>query len=485
MRGSLSRRVLGLVLLNLILIAAVLAAFAQWQFGLSVESLLLGPARDRIGSIANAIARNLDSTPYQGRAALLSSYSARYGADIFLVTPFGESLTGSEVILPPALMDRLRGGTGPVDGDDLDPEGPAAGPPGRGRGLPREKAFLTITRQPLLYWVGVRIPTPGPDGERGIPGVLLLRTNSVFNSRLFFGWRSLVLLAMALGSAALVCWVPFLRGIARSIRQMDQATEAIAEGRFDVQVTHHRGDELGHLGAQINRMAARLEGFVKHQKRFLGDIAHELCAPIARIQFALGILEQRAGDAHQADVDVLREEIQEMSALVNELLMFSKAGMHPAETPLKRVEVAAVVNRAVAQQVPGQAEWRIAVDPELAVAAHEPYLLRAISNLLRNAVRYAGDAGPITIAARSAGEQVVITVSDCGSGLPEESVDQVFAPFYRLESARTRDTGGVGLGLAIAKSCVEACRGTIACRNRQPSGLEVTITLAQARAIRT
>src|SRR5580692_5580160 len=208
MRGSLSRRVLGLVLLNLILIAAVLAAFAQWQFGLSVESLLLGPARDRIGSIANAIARNLDSTPYQGRAALLSSYSARYGADIFLVTPFGESLTGSEVILPPALMDRLRGGTGPMDGDDLDPEGPAAGPPGRGRGLPREKAFLTITRQPLLYWVGVRIPTPGPDGERGIPGVLLLRTNSVFNSRLFFGWRSLVLLAMALGSAALVCWVP-------------------------------------------------------------------------------------------------------------------------------------------------------------------------------------------------------------------------------------------------------------------------------------
>jgi two-component system sensor histidine kinase CpxA len=261
---------------------------------------------------------------------------------------------------------------------------------------------------------------------------------------------------------------------------MDHATEAIAEGRFDVQVTHSRRDELGHLGAQINRMAARLEGFVKHQKRFLGDIAHELCAPIARIQFALGILEQRAGDAHQADVDVLREEIQEMSALVNELLMFSKAGMQPVETPLKRVDIASVVNRAIAQQVPGQAEWMVAIEPDLAAAAHEPYLLRAISNLLRNAVRYAGDAGPITVTARSAGDQVVLTVTDCGPGLPEESVNEVFAPFYRLESARTRDTGGVGLGLAIARSCVEACHGTIACRNRQPSGLEVTITLARA-----
>src|SRR5580658_7152220 len=104
MRASLSRRILGLVLLNLILVAAVLAGFAQWQFGLSAESLLLGPARDRIGAITNAIARSLDSTPYQGRTALLSTYAARYGVDIFLVTPFGESLTGTEVDLPLAVM---------------------------------------------------------------------------------------------------------------------------------------------------------------------------------------------------------------------------------------------------------------------------------------------------------------------------------------------------------------------------------------------
>lgn len=475
----LSRKILALAALNLIFIAAVLAAFAQWQFGLSVESLLLGPARDRIGALTNAIARSLDSTPYRDRAALLAADSSRYGMDIFLVTPFGESLTGTLVNLPAPLMERLQGPPGP-DGGEAGPEGP-----GRGFGMPRQQAFLTITRNPLLYWVGVRIPTSGPDGEMGVPGVLLLRTNSIFNSRLFFDWRSLVLLIAALGAIALVCWLPFVHGVTRSIGQMDCATAEIAEGRFDVHVTPNRRDELGHLGEQINRLAARLEGFVKHQKRFLGDIAHELCAPIARIQFALGILEQRAGEAHQADVHVLREEIQEMSALVNELLMFSRAGMQHVETPLTRLDLGALISRAMAQQVPGQAEWIVAVEPELTVDANEPYLVRAISNLLRNAVRYAGDAGPITIVAKRAGANVVITVADCGPGLPEESVDQVFAPFYRLESARTRESGGVGLGLAIAKNCVEACRGTIACRNRQPAGLEVAITLKPPGAIRT
>jgi two-component system sensor histidine kinase CpxA len=261
---------------------------------------------------------------------------------------------------------------------------------------------------------------------------------------------------------------------------MDLATEAIAQGRFDTHLRDRRSDELGHLAQQINRMATRLEGFVKHQKRFLGDIAHELSAPIARIQFALGILEQRVDEAHQTHVAVLREEIQEMSELVHELLMFSKAGMQPAAVPLKPVILSAVVQRAISHQVPGSSTIRVDVDPSLTVNAHEPYILRTISNLLRNALRYAGDDGPITVSARRDSSQVLITIADSGPGLPEESLEQIFEPFYRPEASRSRDTGGAGLGLAIVKSCVEACHGTVTCRNRLPSGLEVTISLEAA-----
>jgi two-component system sensor histidine kinase CpxA len=290
----------------------------------------------------------------------------------------------------------------------------------------------------------------------------------------------------ALAAVALLCWWPFVRGVTGSIRQMDHATEQIAQGRFDRHVILERRDELGHLGEQINRMAGRLAGFVKHQKRFLGDIAHELSAPIARIQFALGILEQRVDSPQQTHVAALRDEIQEMSALVNELLAFSKAGMQPDQAPLKSVELAPIVARAISHQVPGSGAIQADIPPRLFVMAHEPYLLRAISNLLRNALRYAGEAGPIVVSARAEtnaeGSPVTLTVADCGPGLPEESLDEVFAPFYRPEASRSRDTGGAGLGLAIVKSCVEACRGTVVCRNRKPSGLEVAISLIGAEA---
>jgi two-component system sensor histidine kinase CpxA len=104
-------------------------------------------------------------------------------------------------------------------------------------------------------------------------------------------------------------------------------------------------------------------------------------------------------------------------------------------------------------------------------------LLRALSNLIRNAVRYAGTDGPITISARRDGNSVTITVADSGPGLPMEEFDRVFTPFYRLDASRTRETGGAGLGLAIVKSCVEASGGTVQCRNREPHGLEVEIRL--------
>jgi len=104
-------------------------------------------------------------------------------------------------------------------------------------------------------------------------------------------------------------------------------------------------------------------------------------------------------------------------------------------------------------------------------------LERSISNLIRNAIRYAGEAGPITVRASLEGKRAVVAVSDCGPGLPEDQLERIFAPFYRPEEARTRETGGSGLGLAIVKSCVEACRGDIECRNVKPHGLEVRIRL--------
>jgi len=104
-------------------------------------------------------------------------------------------------------------------------------------------------------------------------------------------------------------------------------------------------------------------------------------------------------------------------------------------------------------------------------------LSRALANVVRNAVRYAGNAGTISVAAETGGNQVKIAVTDHGAGVPAEALEKLFDPFYRLESDRSRQTGGSGLGLAIVKTCIEACRGKVTAENLSPKGFAVNIAL--------
>jgi two-component system sensor histidine kinase CpxA len=121
------------------------------------------------------------------------------------------------------------------------------------------------------------------------------------------------------------------------------------------------------------------------------------------------------------------------------------------------------------------------LDERTDVLAHPEYLFRSLANVVRNAIRYAGDFGPIVISAQEKDGMVSITVADQGPGIPEAELESVLKPFYRPELARQRETGGVGLGLAIVQTCIEACGGTIHCRNRSPKGLEVEIKLPIAQ----
>ena len=117
------------------------------------------------------------------------------------------------------------------------------------------------------------------------------------------------------------------------------------------------------------------------------------------------------------------------------------------------------------------------VDERTEVMAHPEYLFRSLANVVRNAIRYAGECGPIEISALAKDGMVLISVADQGPGIPEAELEAVFKPFYRPEDARQRETGGVGLGLAIVRTCIEACGGTVHCHNRPPKGLEVEMRL--------
>jgi len=467
---TLARKIALLGLANVALAGGLLLVFGNLHYGLGAEAFLVGPARDRVLGIANAfqlaLARQQDPT------AVLARFGQQYDSTVAVSDPDGRVLWGQPMAVPAGVVDRMH---------ERPPGAPPPPPPGseednprrkkKGmKGPPREPLFLVVTRQPTYYWTVLRIPLELPEGHR--PGMLVLRSATLWNSELFFNWRPWLALGAGLLGVTILCWWPFLRRLTRTIAQLDRATAQIALGRFDTRVQDvHRQDELGHLSGQINQMAQRLDDFVRSQKRFLGDTAHELSAPIARVQFALGILEQKV--ENERSVLALREEVQEMSELVSELLSFSRIGLEPGSTERHPLDLAALVRRAAEREnVPATLD----IAPGLTALAHERYLLRAVGNLIRNAQRYAGE-GIITVRGFQQGGQAVLLVEDEGPGLPPDSLGQIFEPFYRPQSSRSRESGGVGLGLAIVRNCVEASGGTVTCRNRAPRGLEVRIAL--------
>jgi two-component system sensor histidine kinase CpxA len=476
-RHSISTEIFLLASGNLALLVLVFVVFARFQLHLEFNSFLFG-AQDRVVSLARQLTLDLEETPAQSRDELLRRYKGMYRVEFYLFENPAIQIGGPPVDLPPAVMDEMR--KPPPRRADPPPPRREDGrgdfehrpPPGRGPGN-GPPLFEVSTSGPTSYWVGARIPIREPAQEEQ-PGTLLMTSPSFLGTPLFFDFKPWLAISGAIILVSVLCWLPFIRGLTRAVTQMSKVTGDIAEGRFDHQLPDSRRDELGVLAAGINRMASRLSGFVYGQKRFLGDIAHELCAPIARIQFALGILEHRT---EPGTVDDLQDEVRQMSSLVAELLSFSKTGMQLSARPLVSVNVARIVNEAVARE---GVQAEIAIDEGLTAMAAPESLSRAIANLLRNAVRYAGQEGPVALTGRREGSEISITVADHGPGLPEEEVDRVFTPFYRVETSRDRASGGVGLGLAIVKNCVEACKGTVRCRNRVPSGLAVEIRLASA-----
>jgi two-component system sensor histidine kinase CpxA len=354
--------------------------------------------------------------------------------------------------------------------------------PGMGGPPPewRSGRFVVRAGQPTAYWVGMRVPFVSNSNERGgrMPpaSLLVARIGSLWSLLHLIGLQSWLLAGSAVLLLSVLFWLPLVHSITRSIGQLTAATERIAEGRFDTRVDTRRRDELGRLGESVNRMATQLDTHMTGQKRFLGDVAHELCSPLARLQMATGILTEQAPRELHATVADVREEVQQMSTLVNELLAFTKAGMQPRDIALSPVDLLPLVGEVLARE---EATSRVTVSlaADLRVQADAALLNRALGNLVRNALRYAGNAGPIALAAAREGDLVVVTVDDLGPGVPAADLNRLGEPFFRPELARSRETGGVGLGLAIVRHSIAACHGEVRFANREPKGFRAEVRL--------
>ena len=465
--------------LNLLFLGAILFLIFNFRF----ESPTFFRSSSRIEAVTRQFESEISDKTRAEYDPILQKYSEQYGIEFLLFDYTGRQLGGAATALPKEVLEEVtkpeRGRRGEKQTNPTNPN--ESGEERRGTSPDRSPPSVYITtRNPTLYWFVGRIFTFEDGSREPMRSRLVAASTSFTGGGLFFDPTPFIVLGSVVVVFSLLFWLPFVRNITRAVGQMTVVAGEIAEEKFDVRVADNRTDELGNLGASINHLASRLSGFVHGQKRFLGDISHELNSPLARMQFALSILEDCSDDEkRRLYVEDVKEEVVLMSKLVGELLDYSKAGIKASEVKLETVNLRALAVRLVKREQPqNSGEIEIKIDENLTALASPNLLARALDNVVRNAVRYAGDAGKITIKAEQNREnQIALTVADNGAGVAEAELEKLFDPFYRVETHRSRESGGTGLGLAIVKTCVEACGGKVFARNRKPHGLEVTIIL--------
>lgn len=486
---------LGWLALHLVVLAVCFALFVAFQLRLGLDSLLSGSTGERLGNFGEGIARELRASGRGEWPEILRRYSEERGVSLDLRLTSGGWLTGAFDHVPENVTKRLAslpGGRPPLRPGNRPPPPPSEGdfgdgPPDEPRFLPPpdqegDASAQTSRPQPFAkpvfltrgdggdgYWAAIELFLPG----QGPRSRLVLRADDLRGNGLLFDLRPWWLGGLAVLGLSIAFWTPFALSMSRYARRLTRQTERIAEGNF-VQESHMvRKDELGRLGHAVNAMSARLEQLVTGQRRFLADIAHELCAPLARLRTGLGVMERSIPESQRERLSAVDEEAGELAQLIEEVLAFSRAGA--GRTQLQSMALEPLVQVAASREA-GALDVTVRLEPDWVVIADPRLLSRAFANVIRNARIHAGSGGRLEIEGSYLGRSLFIRMRDYGPGVPEIDLPRLFEPFYRPDRSRTRETGGSGLGLAIVRSSVEACGGRVSAVNL-PDGFEVRFEL--------
>ncbi|WP_242346832.1 sensor histidine kinase [Anaeromyxobacter terrae] len=291
-----------------------------------------------------------------------------------------------------------------------------------------------------------------------------------------------VLAALALGS------IPLARSIVAPIERLTVAARALGSGDLSARAGVTGRAEVGELGRAFDEMAERLERLVRGEQELLANVSHEIRTPLARIRVALELAAE--GDVERARrfLGEIGTDLDELDRLVEDVLAAARldlaAGGGPA-WPLSRarVELDGVLAEAAArfrEANPGRLLELVLPESLPEVDGDAALLRRLVANLLDNAAKYSEPPAPVTLAAVSAGGGVEIEVRDRGIGIDAEDLPRVFTPFFRTDRSRARGTGGVGMGLALARRIAEAHGGTIDVESTPGVGTTLRVRLPAA-----
>ncbi len=322
-----------------------------------------------------------------------------------------------------------------------------------------------------IYFVAINLPER-PQSRHLFKGV----------THGFLGWQLLLLLAIT----AIVCYF-LARSLTAPIGRLRRATQKFAAGDLSIRIGDQvSGDnELAGLAQDFDDMAGKIEALVGAQKNLLRDISHELRSPLARLGIALELVRQQGSStAKDRALKRIELEAERMNVMIGQLLNLTRLESGVSDVPFQEFDVRSLLANLV-EDANYEAESRqcqvIYNAPETAIySGSEGLLAQALENVIRNAVKYTAEQTIVSVDLLVSAETLIIRVADQGPGVPDEALDKLFEPFYRVEVARDRQSGGTGIGLAIAERAVKLHLGTIVASNLAKGGLLIEIILPVA-----
>jgi signal transduction histidine kinase len=285
-----------------------------------------------------------------------------------------------------------------------------------------------------------------------------------------YNTATLISLGIAVGTAvlmALILSAVVSARVVRPVRAVADAAQRIARGAHAARVPVRGTDELAQLAGAFNEMAASLERAEQIRRQLLADVAHELRNPLATVESYVEALSDGVLAADEENWGAIRAETTRLNRLVNDLQEVSRAEAHELDLHRAKVDPDELVQTAVRAATPAFQAKNVALESQIepgvsAIEVDRERMDEVLANLLANALRHTPPGGAVKVSVAQRPDGVEFDVADNGEGIAPEHLDRVFERFYRVDPARTRTTGGTGIGLAIVRAIVEAHGGSVA-----------------------
>lgn len=286
--------------------------------------------------------------------------------------------------------------------------------------------------------------------------------------------------------SAIVCLL-LARYLTAPIGRLRQATQKLARGDLDQRVSSSMGkrkDEIVELANDFDHMAEQLQTLIESHKQLLRDASHELRSPLARLQVALGLAQQRGGSENKKEFDRIERETERLNELIGQLLSLSRMEASTIEIEQRPIELDVlleeVTDDAAYEAHAVNRDVKIIHSLPVTISGNSMLLSSAMENVVRNAIHYTAEGTMVELSLQQDNEKpgwVVIRIRDHGPGIPEDMLKSIFKPFVRVGQARDRQTGGYGLGLAIAKRAISLHGGEMTAANEVDDGMSIFIHL--------